>query len=106
MSKEPHDPETLIRKARAIVNMVMENLGTNHDATDDTEYALWTVSDLLSEAERQLGEPPERTDMEEDELALQDEDRVVHFDELLPPNTTLYDTTRVPESAILKGKLA
>lgn len=106
MSKETDDVETLICKARAIVNMVMENLGTGHDPTDDTEYALWTVSDLLSEAERKLGESPERTDLGEDELAFQDDDRVVHFDELLPPDTTPHNIIRVPDSAVLKGESA
>lgn len=84
MSTEQPDAETLIRKARAIVNMVMENLGTGHDANDDTEYALWTVSDLLSEAERKLGESPEWPDMGEDELAVQNKRRTVFFDDILP----------------------
>jgi hypothetical protein len=84
MSTEKPDVETLVRKARAIVNMVMENLGTGHDATDDTEYALWTVSDLLSQVERHLEESSEWSDLGEDELAVQNKGRTVFFDDILP----------------------
>jgi len=84
MSTEKPDVETLVRKARAIVNMVMENLGTGHDATDDTEYALWTVSDLLSQVERHLEESSEWSDLGEDELAVQDEGGIMRFDQVFP----------------------
>ena len=102
MSTEKPDVETLVRKARAIVNMVMENLGTGHDATDDTEYALWTVSDLLSQVERHLEESSEWSDLGEDELAVQDEGGIMRFDQVFP--TDRVDIKVTPDGVTLVTK--
>ena len=77
--------DSLVCKARAIVNITMENVALNKEANDDVEYALWAASGLLSQAIELLEQPtPQRAKVGEDELAVQDEGRVVYFDDLLP----------------------
>jgi len=84
MSTLMMDLETRLCKARGIVRVVMENIGAGNDSREDTEYALWAVSDLLSEAIDQCTEPPEWPVLGEDELAVQDGGGIVHFDRLFP----------------------
>lgn len=78
--------DSLICKARAIVNITMENVALcKGETNEDTEYALWAASELLSKAIELLEQPtPKRSKLGKDELAVQDEERVVYFDDLLP----------------------
>lgn len=76
--------ETTLCKARGIVRIAMDNLGTGRGLDEDIEYALWTVSDLLSNAIELLDEPPEWPILGQDELAVQDEGGIVHFDKIFP----------------------
>ena len=94
--------DELVCKARAIVNITMENVSQNRESNDDIEYALWAASGLLSQAIELLNKPPERSDLGEDELAVQDEGRVVYFDEILPEDRI--DVRVSPEGVTLTTK--
>lgn len=84
MTAKEMDIDTLICKARGITRVCMDAVGARASTEEDLEYALWAVSDLLSEAQRKLEESSERPDLGEDELAVQDEGRIVFFDDILP----------------------
>ena len=94
--------DELVCKARAIVNITMENVALNRESNDDIEYALWAASGLLSQAIELLNKPPERSDLGEDELAVQDEERIVYFDEILPEDRI--DVRVSPEGVTLTTK--
>ena len=94
--------DELVCKARAIVNITMENVALNRESNDDIEYALWAASGLLSQAIELLNKPPERSDLGEDELAVQDEGRIVYFDEILPEDRI--DVRVSPEGVTLTTK--
>lgn len=96
--------DSLICKARAIVNITMENVALSKgEANDDTEYALWAASGLLSQAIELLEQPaPKRSKLGEDELAVQDEGRIVYFDDLLPEDRI--DVRVSPEGVTLTTK--
>ena len=95
--------DELLCKARAIVNITMENVGLNRETNDDVEYALWAASGLLSQAIELLEQPtPKRSDLGEDELAVQDEGRIVYFDEILPEDRI--DVRVSPEGVTLTTK--
>ena len=94
--------DELVCKARAIVNITMENVALNRETNDDIEYALWAASGLLSQAIELLNKPPERSDLGEDELAVQDEGRIVYFDEILPEDRI--DVRVSPEGVTLTTK--
>ena len=84
MSTLMMDLETRLCKARGILRVVMDNIGADNDSGEDIEYALWAVSDLLSEAIDQCSKPPQWPVLGEDELAVQDEGGIVHFDQIFP----------------------
>ena len=95
--------DELMCKARAIVNITMENVALNRETNDDVEYALWAASGLLSQAIELLEQPtPKRSDVGEDELAVQDEGRIVYFDEILPEDRI--DVRVSPEGVTLTTK--
>lgn len=95
--------DELLCKARAIVNITMENVALNRETNDDVEYALWAASGLLSQAIELLEQPtPKRSDVGEDELAVQDEGRIVYFDEILPEDRI--DVRVSPEGVTLTTK--
>jgi hypothetical protein len=91
--------DELLCKARAIVNITMENIGQNRESNDDIEYALWAASGLLSQAIELLNEPtPKWPDMGADELAVQDEGGIIHFDKIFSEGPELRVT---PDGAVV-----
>jgi hypothetical protein len=84
MKHEMMDLESTIFKARGIVRVIMDSIGCGEESIEEIEYSLWAVSDLLSTAIRQCNEASERSDLGEDELAVQNKGRTVFFDDLLP----------------------
>ena len=99
MTSTEMDIDTLICKAKGITRVCMDAIGARASTEEDIEYALWTVSDLLSEAQRKLEEASERPDLGEDELAVQDERRIVHFDNILPEEEPELRVT--PDGAVI-----
>ena len=99
---EIEEIDELMCRARAIVNITMENLSQNRESDDDIEYALWAASGLLSQAIELLNKPPKRSNVGKDELAVQDEGRIVYFDEILPEDRI--DVRVSPEGVTLTTK--
>jgi len=101
MTAKEMDIDTLICKARGIIRVCMDAVGARASTEEDLEYALWTVSDLLSEAQQKLEESSERPDLGEDELAVQDKGGIMRFDQVFPTDRINIGVT--PDGAVVSS---
>jgi len=84
MNHEMKDFDSTLCKARGIVRVIMDSIGCGNESIEEIEYSLWAVNDLLSTAIDQCADAPQWPDLGKDELAVQDERGVIHFDNILP----------------------